>query len=197
MLSVIIPSYNEELNIENTAKVLSALFKENNIETELLFVDDGSKDKTYEKICKCAKEYKNVKGISFSRNFGKEAAIYAGLKEAKGDCAVILDCDLQFPPEKIIEMYSLWQEGFEIVEGVKSDRGNESVFYKLFAKTFYKMMSYFIMKEWELSIRAGYLSASKRINKIWKSLVKLYDMVEDNDSDRSFLISQLCEVFDL
>ncbi len=60
MLSVIIPSYNEELNILNTAKVLSALFKENNIETELVFVDDGSKDKTYEKICECAKEYDNV-----------------------------------------------------------------------------------------------------------------------------------------
>ena len=144
MLSVIIPSYNEELNIELAAETVTKLLKNENIPCELIFIDDGSKDKTFEKICECSEKYSEVKGLTFSRNFGKEAAIYAGLKEAKGDCAVILDCDLQFPPEKIIEMYSLWQEGFEIVEGVKSDRGNESVFYKLFAKTFYKMMSYFI-----------------------------------------------------
>ena len=144
MLSVIIPSYNEELNIELAAETVTKLLKNENIPCELIFIDDGSKDKTFEKICECSEKYNEVKGLTFSRNFGKEAAIYAGLKEAKGDCAVILDCDLQFPPEKIIEMYSLWQEGFEIVEGVKSDRGNESVIYKLFAKTFYKMMSYFI-----------------------------------------------------
>ena len=144
MLSVIIPSYNEELNIQNTAKVLSGLFRENNIEAELIFVDDGSKDKTYEKICECAQKYENVKGISFSRNFGKEAAIYAGLEEAKGDCAVILDCDLQFPPEKAVEMYKLWEQGFEVIEGVKADRGGESLFYKLFAKSFYKIISKFV-----------------------------------------------------
>ncbi len=144
MLSVIIPSYNEELNIELAAETVINLLKNENIPCELIFVDDGSKDKTFEKICECAEKYDVVKGLTFSRNFGKEAAIYAGLQESKGDCAVILDCDLQFPPEKIIEMYSLWQEGFEIVEGVKSDRGNESIFYKLFAKSFYKLMSYFI-----------------------------------------------------
>ena len=144
MLSVIIPSYNEELNIELAAETVISLLKKENIDCELIFIDDGSKDKTFEKICECAEKYSEVKGLTFSRNFGKEAAIYAGLEEAKGDCAVVLDCDLQFPPEKIIEMYSLWQDGFEVVEGVKADRGKESLFYKLFAKSFYKMMSYFI-----------------------------------------------------
>ena len=144
MLSVIIPSYNEELNIELAAETVTGLLKKEQIECEIIFIDDGSKDKTYEKICECAEKYNEVKGLTFSRNFGKEAAIYAGLQESKGDCAVILDCDLQFPPEKMLEMYSLWQEGFEVVEGVKADRGKESIFYKLFAKSFYKLMSYFV-----------------------------------------------------
>lgn len=144
MLSVIIPAYNEELNIELAAETVTGLLKKEQIDCEIIFIDDGSKDKTYEKICECAEKYSEVRGLTFSRNFGKEAAIYAGLQESKGDCAVILDCDLQFPPEKMLEMYSLWQEGFEVVEGVKADRGKESLFYKLFAKSFYKMMSYFI-----------------------------------------------------
>lgn len=144
MLSVIIPSYNEELNIELAAETVLELMKKEQIDCELIFIDDGSKDKTFEKISECSKKYREVKGLNFSRNFGKEAAIYAGLEESKGDCAVILDCDLQFPPEKIIEMYSLWQDGFEVVEGIKTDRGNEGIFYRLFAKSFYNIMSYFV-----------------------------------------------------
>ncbi len=144
MLSVIIPSYNEELNIELAAETVLELMKKEQIDCELIFIDDGSKDKTFEKITECSEKYREVKGLNFSRNFGKEAAIYAGLEESKGDCAVILDCDLQFPPEKIIEMYSLWQDGFEVVEGIKTDRGNEGIFYRLFAKSFYNIMSYFV-----------------------------------------------------
>ncbi len=144
MLSVIIPSYNEEANIEITANEVLTLLKKCNIPCELIFVDDGSKDKTFERISYCSEKHSEVKGISFSRNFGKEAAIYAGLENAKGDCAVILDCDLQFPPEKIIEMYKLWCDGYEVIEGVKADRGKESVFHKIFAKSFYKVMSYFV-----------------------------------------------------
>ena len=144
MLSVVIPAYNEELNIEDTAFTVLKLLKTNRIDCEVIFVDDGSKDNTYTKICEAAQKYPWVKGLRFSRNFGKEAAIFAGLEEAKGDCAVILDCDLQFPPEKILEMYSLWQKGYEVVEGVKANRGKESKIHKTFAKLFYKMMSYFV-----------------------------------------------------
>lgn len=144
MLSVIIPSYNEEQNIENTAKAVLGVLDESKTECEIIFIDDGSKDKTFAKICEASQKYPQVRGVAFSRNFGKEAAIFAGLEEAKGDCAVVFDCDLQFPPEKISEMYSLWQQGFEVVEGVKSSRGSETCFYKLFAKMFYKMMSYFV-----------------------------------------------------
>lgn len=144
MLSIIIPSYNEEQNIRNTAGTVLSLMKEAQIDCELIFIDDGSKDNTYSEICECAKISKSIRGISFSRNFGKEAAIYAGLEASKGDCAVIIDCDLQFPSQKIIEMYSLWKDGYEVIEGVKTDRGDESAFHKLSAKVFYKIMTAFV-----------------------------------------------------
>ncbi len=142
MLSVIIPAYNEEQNIKNTAKTVLEILVNAQIDCELIFIDDGSSDGTYKEICdiSCSK----IRGVSFSRNFGKEAAIYAGLEEAKGDCAVIIDCDLQFPPQKILEMYSLWQQGFELVEGVKVNRGKENVFHKLSAKIFYRIMTAFL-----------------------------------------------------
>ena len=76
-------------------------------------------DLTYDKILSLSESETGVKGIRFSRNFGKESAISAGLAAATGDCVVVIDCDLQHPPEKIIEMYKLWQNGYEIVEGIK------------------------------------------------------------------------------
>jgi dolichol-phosphate mannosyltransferase len=81
-----------------------------------------------------------VRGISFSRNFGKEAAIFAGLKEAKGDACVVTDCDLQFPPEVIPQMVERWQQGFEVVEGKKSTRGKENAAHGLFARLFYRLI---------------------------------------------------------
>ena len=141
MLSVIIPSFNEEQLIMKTAEVISGLLKGQDIEHELLFVNDGSSDKTWEEIQKAREKNESVRGISFSRNFGKEAAIFAGLGECKGDCAVVIDCDLQHPPEKILEMYTLWQEGYEIVEGVKNSRGKESGAHKFAAKVFYSLIS--------------------------------------------------------
>ena len=82
-----------------------------------------------------------VKVVSLSRNFGKESAISAGLAAASGDCAVVIDCDLQHPPEKIVEMYRLWEQGYEIVEGVKSARGQEKKLHRLGAKFFYSLIS--------------------------------------------------------
>lgn len=141
MLSVIIPSYNEEKMIPKTAETISGLLEGANIDYELLFVNDGSKDSTWEKISEQHDKNEHVKGLCFSRNFGKESAIFAGLSEATGDCAVVIDCDLQHPPEKIIDMYRLWEQGYEIVEGVKSDRGKESASHGFAAKMFYKIIS--------------------------------------------------------
>ncbi len=141
MLSVILPSYNEEKMIPVAADTISAILEHENIDFELLFVDDGSKDATWENITRAAELNKHVVGVHFSRNFGKEAAMFAGLEKASGDCCVVIDCDLQHPPEKIVEMYRLWADGYEVVEGIKEDRGEESGFHKFAANSFYGLIS--------------------------------------------------------
>lgn len=151
VLSIVLPSYNEEQNIANTAKVLSDLLEQEKIEYELVFVSDGSKDATYEEIQKAAERNPRIKGAKFSRNFGKEASIFAGLRLTTGDAVIVMDCDLQHPPQTIPAMWKLWQEGYEVVEGVKSDRGKESLGYKLSAGIFYKVMSKLIKMDMNAS----------------------------------------------
>ena len=141
MLSVILPSYNEEKMILTAAETIADILKKENIDYELVFVDDGSKDATWENITLANKKDPNVTGIHFSRNFGKEAAMFAGLEKAAGDCCVVMDCDLQHPPEKIVEMYRLWEQGYEVVEGIKEDRGEESGFHRFAANSFYSLIS--------------------------------------------------------
>lgn len=144
LLSIVLPAYNEEQNIANTVKVLSELLEGQQIEYELVFISDGSKDKTYEEIVKAAEKNPNIRGAQFSRNFGKEAAIFAGLELTTGDAVIVMDCDLQHPPSVIPEMWKKWQDGAEVVEGIKSNRGKESLGYKLSAGLFYKIMSLLI-----------------------------------------------------
>ena len=141
MLSVIIPAYNEEEMIKKTSETISGILDEENIDFELLFINDGSSDNTWKAISGESARNKRVKGVCFSRNFGKESAVFAGIAEASGDCCVVLDCDLQHPPEKIVDMYRLWEQGYEIVEGVKTSRGRESAMHKFAAKSFYNIMS--------------------------------------------------------
>ena len=141
MVSVILPSYNEEKMISTAAETISGILKNENIDYELVFVDDGSKDTTWENITLANKKDPKVTGVHFSRNFGKEAAMFAGLEKAAGDCCVVMDCDLQHPPEKIVEMYRLWEQGYEVVEGIKEDRGEESGFHKFAANSFYSLIS--------------------------------------------------------
>ena len=141
LLSVVLPAYNEESSIPRAAEVICGLLTQADIRHELIFVNDGSRDHTWEAIQKQADRYPQVRGIQFSRNFGKEAALFAGLAQARGDCAVVLDCDLQHPPEKIIDMYRLWQHGYQVIEGVKVSRGKENPLHTLAAKTFYSAIS--------------------------------------------------------
>ena len=142
MISVILPSYNEEKMISVAADTICGIMEGENIDCELLFVDDGSRDKTWAEICAAAEKPPQVVGLHFSRNFGKEAAMFAGLEKAKGDCCVVIDCDLQHPPEKIVEMYRLWEQGYEVVEGIKEDRGEESGLHRFAANTFYRLISW-------------------------------------------------------
>lgn len=141
MLSVILPSYNEEKMIAKATARMAEILQPEKIDYELLFIDDGSRDGTWAQINEAAEKDSHVVGVHFSRNFGKEAAMFAGLEQARGDCCVVIDCDLQHPPEKIVEMYRLWEQGYEVVEGIKEDRGEESGLHKFAANSFYGLIS--------------------------------------------------------
>lgn len=151
LLSIVLPAYNEEQNIANTAKVLDEFLNKNGIDYELVFISDGSKDNTFAEILKAAESNPRIKGAEFSRNFGKEAGIFAGLELTTGDAVIVMDCDLQHPPEAIPKMWEKWQEGAEVVEGIKSNRGKESLGYKLSAGIFYKIMSKLIKMDMNAS----------------------------------------------
>ncbi len=141
MLSVIIPAYNEEKMIRMTAQKIDQTLTKEQIPYEIVFVNDGSKDQTWSQIEQEAAENPNITGVCFSRNFGKESAMFAGLAEASGDCCAVMDADLQHPPETLVQMYRLWEQGYEVIEGVKRTRGKESLFHKASAGLFYKLMS--------------------------------------------------------
>jgi len=141
LLSIVVPCYNEEAGLARFYAETSAVCTRLDAEVEFIFVDDGSRDGTLAALKELAAKDKRVRWLALSRNFGKEAAIFAGLEAAKGDCCAVIDCDLQHPPEKLPEMYALWQEGWEVVNGVKSDRGKESGLHTFAANTFYRMMS--------------------------------------------------------
>jgi dolichol-phosphate mannosyltransferase len=141
LLSVIIPAYNEQESIDHIVPTLRDILEPRGIPFEIVIIDDGSSDATFEKIKQLSQANSNVRGYQFSRNFGKESAILAGLKESRGSCCVVMDSDFQHPPETLPAMYKLWQEGFEVVEGVKASRGKESIFYKFFSNIFYGIMT--------------------------------------------------------
>lgn len=144
LLSIVVPCYNEEASIDAFYQTVRETLKDLAMEIEYIFVDDGSEDGTLNKLKALHQKDAGVHYASFSRNFGKEAAIFAGLRETSGDAVVVLDADLQHPPEVILQMAALWQEGYEVIEGKKSSRGKESMLHKLMAGTFYKMISRFM-----------------------------------------------------
>lgn len=140
-LTVIVPAYNEEENIAPAASRLDGILKKAKIPHVILFVDDGSTDKTWKAIREVSGDIPWVEGLHFSRNFGKEAAILAGLTNSTSECCAVIDCDMQQPPEKLPEMYHLWQQGFDIIEGVKEDRGKETRAHRGASSLFYRFIS--------------------------------------------------------
>ena len=142
LLSIITPCYNEEATIhyfyEETKKYLDTM----DVDYEIIFVNDGSKDKTVEECLKVKEKDQNVKILNFSRNFGKEAAMYAGLNEAKGDLVVIMDTDLQDPPKLLPEMYDILQSNeYDSVATYRVNRKGEPPIRSFFARMFYKMIN--------------------------------------------------------
>lgn len=144
LLSVIIPCYNEEKVIVKTYQQLKRILEDdgskNNYAYELIFIDDGSKDSTKDILKSMAAKNKAVRYISFSRNFGKEAAMFAGLSYAGGDCAVIMDADLQHPPELIPEMMQGFREGYDQVIGRRNRKGDAKR-KTLSARIYYKLIN--------------------------------------------------------
>lgn len=140
-ISIVVPAYNEEdvieIFYEETKKVLDNIKDKYNY--EILFVDDGSCDKTLEILKSLNKKDHKVQAISFSRNFGKEAGIYAGLSNAKGELVVLMDADLQNDPKIIIEMIKYIEDGYDIVTTVRN-RKHEKLIKSMFSRLFYKLM---------------------------------------------------------
>lgn len=145
-ISIVVPCYNEEKNINNFyEEMIKTLEKvKENYSYEIIFVNDGSNDETEIEVKKIRKTDKNVILISFSRNFGKEAAIYAGLNNATGDLVALIDADLQHPPITILEMIKGINEGYDVVATKRKNRKGEPAIKSAFSKLFYKMMRMFI-----------------------------------------------------
>ncbi len=143
VLSAIVPCYNEEENIVDFYHEFmknEAFFREKDVALELFFIDDGSKDGTAAEVKKLAGGDERVHLVSFSRNFGKEAAIYAGLEKARGDYVVFLDADLQDPPSLLPEMYGYVEQGYDTVATRRVTRKGEPPLRSFFARIFYRLM---------------------------------------------------------
>ena len=139
-LSVIVPVYNEEEVIKESYKRLTEVLESSGESYELIFVNDGSRDKTIILAKEIAEKDRRVKIIDFARNFGHQIAITAGMDNACGDAVVVIDADLQDPPEVILEMLKKWREGYEIVYGKRVKREGETFFKKFTAKVFYRFL---------------------------------------------------------
>ena len=142
-LSVVVPCYNEEATVEafyNAAVPVFETMREGRYAFEIIFVNDGSRDRTGELLAALAAKDKRVKVLTFSRNFGQQAAILCGFRHCTGDCAVELDVDLQDPVEVVEKMLVKWEEGYDVVHGRRLARKGESVFKKVTAKAYYKFL---------------------------------------------------------
>ncbi|MCP4807800.1 MAG: glycosyltransferase family 2 protein [Proteobacteria bacterium] len=137
MLSIVVPMHNEA---ESAPKLVAAVAAVVDRPFELILVDDGSTDATNAVIQGLADEDSRVVPLTLSRNFGKEGALSAGLEAARGDAVVLMDGDLQHPPQVIPELLAKWDEGFDVVNAVKADRGDEGVLYRACAAMFYRLM---------------------------------------------------------
>lgn len=172
-ITIVVPCFNEEENIEDFHIAIKKVFEETlhfQYKYDFVFVDDGSKDNTLGEVHRLAEQYENVKYISFSRNFGKEAALYAGLSHATGDYVTVMDADLQDPPELLPEMIEYIESGeYECVATRRKNRKGESKIRSFFAKNFYKI----IQKMSNVEIRDGARDYRLMTRKFVNSLLEL------------------------
>ena len=145
--SVVIPVYNEEEVIPESYRRISAVMESLKEPYELIFVNDGSRDNSAQIIADIIPSDPNLRLINFTRNFGHMPAITAGMKYAKGDCVIIIDADLQDPPEVLPDMIALWKEGYDVVYGKRKERRGEGIFKKWSAKWFYRFINSMVPME--------------------------------------------------
>lgn len=141
LLSVVIPAHNEEAGIAHSLSVIGEILDGCGMRWEIIVVDDGSGDRTFDRLRELSAQDSRVRGLRFSRNFGKEAALLAGLNTAKGDAVVTIDADLQHPPRLIPAMVEAWKQGAKVVDGVKRSRAADGVLTRLRARVFNATLS--------------------------------------------------------
>jgi len=141
-ISAVIPCYNEEEVLTELRARLTAVFSELKVNYEIICVDDGSLDQTWPILCQFQKEDSHFKIIKLSRNYGHQRALTCGLDQARGDVVLIMDADLQDPPELLIEMLAKWQEGYYVIYGKRRHRTGESAAKRFFAFSFYRVINY-------------------------------------------------------
>ncbi len=152
-LSVVVPVFNEQEVINETVSRLKRVLDGMLVEYEIIFVNDGSRDNTLQILRPVCQEDWRCKLVNFSRNFGHQTAITAGMDVSQGDAVVVIDADLQDPPEVIPEMFKFWREGYEVVYGKRISRKGETAFKKLTASAFYRFLSY--MTDVEIPVDTG------------------------------------------
>ncbi len=138
-ISIIAPCYNEEETIEPFLRRIEEILAQINEPYEIVFINDGSKDNTLNVLLNAKQNFKNIRIINFSRNFGKEAALTAGLDKARGEAVIPIDVDLQDPPELIKELVAKWREGYDVVLAKRADRTSDSFAKRVSADLFYKL----------------------------------------------------------
>lgn len=169
MLSIVIPAFNEEDNIANVVKATLPEAQKTGMDYEIIIIDDGSNDDTWNAIKGISTQNPIIKGIKLSRNFGKESAICAGLEQSRGDVVVIMDCDLQHPPHYIPEMVNVWREtGADIVECVKQNRSAESLVNRAGAFTFYKIINW--LSGYDLNGASDFKLLNRSAVDSWKAM---------------------------
>jgi glycosyltransferase involved in cell wall biosynthesis len=141
MYSIVIPLFNEELVVNETYKRVRTVMDSTGEPYEIIFVNDGSRDGTLGKVREIAKMDRNICLISFSRNFGHQSAITAGMDYSKGQAVIVIDADLQDPPEVMLKMIDKWKEGYEVVYGLRIKRKGETFFKKVTAKIYYRILN--------------------------------------------------------
>lgn len=154
LVSVVLPCYNEEAVLPRTHARLSSLTRQNDgVRYEFIYVDDGSADRSWEIIQNLVDRHSAVRGVRFSRNFGHQAACLAGLQEATGQAVVVIDADLQDPPELIPRMVELWREGWPVVSARRAGRSGESLFKKATAFAWYRLLN--AVSEYPVAVDVG------------------------------------------